>query len=128
MVIQSSDSPSTAIIVMDASIKNDIIISISHMHIFNSSLIKTLHHSVFVTSSEVELFAIRCSINQASNQEDIFKIIIITDSIHVAKKFFDLLLHPYQIYTVAILNELHKFFVRNQNNSIKFWECPSQLN
>ena len=128
MVIQSSDSPSTAIIVMDASIKNDITISISHMHIFNSSLIKTLHHSVFVTSSEVELFAIRCSINQASNQEDISKIIIVTDSIHVAKKFFDLLLHPYQIYTVAILNELHKFFVRNQNNSIKFWECPSQLN
>jgi len=128
MVIQSSDSPSTAIIVMDASIKNDITISILHMHIFNSSLIKTLHHSVFVTSSEVELFAIRCSINQASNQEDISKIIIVTDSIHVAKKFFDLSLHPYQIYTVAILNELHKFFVRNQNNSIKFWECPSQLN
>jgi len=29
---------------------------------------------------------------------------------------------------VAILNELCKFFVRNKSNSIKFWECPSQLN
>jgi len=128
MIIKLSDSPSTAIIVMDASIKNDIATSISHMHIFNSPLIKTLHHSIFVTSSEAELFAIRCSINQASNQEDISKIIVITDFIYVAKKFFDLSLHPYQIYIVAILNKLHKFFVRNQNNSIKFWECSSQLN
>jgi len=29
---------------------------------------------------------------------------------------------------VAILNKLCKFFIRNQNNSIEFWECPSQLN
>jgi len=76
----------------------------------------------------VELFTIRCGINQASNQEDISKTIIVTDSIHIAKKIFDLLLHPYQIHAVAILNELCKFFVRNQNNLIEFWECPSQLN
>ena len=29
---------------------------------------------------------------------------------------------------VAILIKLHKFFVRNQNNLVKFWECPSRLN
>ena len=128
MVIESSDSPSTAIIVIDTSIKNDIAISISYMHTFNSPLIKTLYHAVFVTSTEAELFAIRCGINQASNQEVISKIIIVTDFIHMAKKIFDLSPHPYQIHVVAILNELHKFFVRNQNNLIKFWECSSQLN
>jgi len=95
MVIESSDSLSTAIVVTDASIKNDIAISILHMHTFNSPLIKTLHHTVFVTSTEAELFAIRCSINQAANQEDISKIIVITDSIHGAKKIFDLLPHHY---------------------------------
>jgi len=128
MVIELSDSLSAAIVVMDASIKNDITTSILHMHIFNSPLIKTLHHTIFVTSTEAELFAIRCGINQASNREDISKIIIVTDSIHVAKKIFNPSLHPYQIHAVAILNKLHKFFIRNQNNLIKFWECSSQLN
>ena len=28
----------------------------------------------------------------------------------------------------SILQELHQFFTINQNNSIKFWECPSCLN
>jgi len=128
MVIESSNSPSTAIIITDASIKNDIATFISHMHTFNSPLIKTLHHAVFVTSTEAELFAIRCGINQASNQEDISKIIVITDSIHIAKKIFDLLLYLYQIHVVAILNKLCKLFIRNQNNLIEFQECPSQLN
>ena len=128
MVIELSNSPSTAIIVMDASIKNDIATSILHIHTFNSPLIKTLHHTVFVTSTEAELFAIRCGINQASNCEDISKIIIVTNSIYAAKKIFDPSLHPYQIHMVAILNELCKFFIRNQNNSIEFWECSSRLN
>ena len=128
MVIKSFNSPSTAIIIMDASIKNDIATFISHMHTFNSSLIKTLHHAVFVTSTEAELLTIRCGINQASNYEDIFKIIVITDFIYVAKKIFDPSLHSYQIHMVAILNKLHKFFVGNQNNLVEFWKCPSRLN
>ena len=86
MVIESSLSPSTAIVITDTSIKNDIVTSILHMHIANSPPIKTLHHVVFVTSTEAELFAIRCGINQASNKKDISKIIVITNSIHAAKK------------------------------------------
>ena len=63
MVIESSLSQSIAIIATDASIKNNIAISILYMHISNQSLIKTLHHVAFVTSAEAELFAIRCGIN-----------------------------------------------------------------
>ena len=125
MVIELSNSPFTAIVITDASIKNNIATSISYTHTFNSLLIKTLHHADFVTSTEAELFAIRCGINQASNQEDISKIIVITDSIHGAKKIFDPSLYPYQIHIVAILNKLHKFFVRNQNNLVEFWEYSS---
>ena len=29
---------------------------------------------------------------------------------------------------MAILSELHCFFAISQENSIKFWECPSCLN
>ena len=126
MMIKSSLSSSTAIVVMDASIKN-IAISISHIHIPNYLLIKTFHHVVFITSTKAKLFAIRCGINHASNQDDISKIIIVTDSIYMARKIFDSSLYPYQIQAVAILNNLHEFFIGNHNNSIKFWECPSKL-
>ena len=90
------------------------------MHTSNQPLIKMLHHAAFVTSAEAELFAIRCGINQASTKENISKIIVVTGSIHVAKKFFDPLSHSLQIYTVAILEKLCHFFSRNPSNLIKF--------
>ena len=76
---------------------------------------------------EVELFAIRCSINQAYIKENMSKIIIVTNSIHAVKKIFDSKLHPFQSHTVAILNELRNFFIKDRENSIEFWECPSRL-
>jgi len=63
MVLCTSSLPHTALIVTDASIKNNIATSISHMHIANHPLTKIVHHAAFVTSMEAELFAIRCSIN-----------------------------------------------------------------
>ena len=83
MTIEFSSDPSCALIIMDASVKNNITTSISHTHVHNKPLIKTLYHAVHITSSEVELFTIKCGINQASNLSDILKIIIVTDSIHV---------------------------------------------
>ena len=106
MVLRISSSPNLALIVTDTSIKNDIATSISHIHQANRPLIKTVHHPVFITSSEVELFAIRCSINQACNKEDVSKIVIITDSIHAAKNIFNSSSHPYQLHSTAILSEL----------------------
>jgi len=128
MIIELSSSPSTAIVVTDASIKNDIATSISHMHTHNKPIAKTVHHTVHVTSTEAKLFAIRCSINQASNCNNISKIIIATDSIYEAKRIFDLSSHSFQAHLVAILAELCSFFLQYQNNSIEFWECPSHLN
>jgi len=96
MVIEASSSQSIAIIASDTSIKNDIATSISHMHISNQPLIKTLHHTAFVTSTEAEMFAIRCGINQATSKTNISKIIVITDSIHAAKGIFDPSSHPFQ--------------------------------
>ena len=127
MVLQISSSPTTAFVITDASIKNNITTSISHLHIANHPLIKTIHHAVFITSTEAELFAIRCGINQAYIKENMPKIIVITDSIHVAKKIFDSKSHPFQSHTMAIHNKLHHFFNKNHKNFIEFWECPSCL-
>ena len=106
MVLCISSSPNTTLIITDASIKNDIATLILHIHQANHPLIKTVYHAVFVTSLEVELFTIRCSINQACNKEDVSKIVIITDSIHAAKNIFSSSLHPYQLHSTAILSKL----------------------
>jgi len=52
-----------ALVISDASIKNNIAISIAHIHIHNKPIIKTIHHAVNITSTEAKLFVIRCSIN-----------------------------------------------------------------
>ena len=107
MTLQSSSLPNSAIIITDASIKNDIATSISHIHILNHPLIKMVHHAVYVTSTEAELFAIRCGINQACSKNNISKIIIVTDSIHAAMKIFESSSHLYQFHMTSILQELH---------------------
>ena len=127
MTLYSSSSPHMAIIVTDASIKNNIAISVSHVHICDHPLIKMVYYTAFITSTEAKLFAIRYSINQAYSKKNISKIIVVTNSIHMAKKIFDDKSHPYQIHTTAILCELQQFFTTSQENSIEFWECPSRL-
>jgi len=127
MVLENLSFPSVTIIVSDVSIKNNVATSIAHIHAFDKPLMKTIHHAIHVTSTEVELFAIRCSINQSLSVNNISKIVVITDSIHMVKKIFDPSVHPYQSQSVAILSDLHKFFNCCETNSIKFWECPSHL-
>ena len=127
MVLRLSSDSKAALVVTDASIKNDIATSISHIHSYNRPLIKTVHYASFVTTTEAELFAIRCGINQSCGISNVSKIVVVTDSIHAARKIFDNGLHPYQIHTTAILSKLHNFFSSNKSNSIEFWECPSKL-
>jgi len=127
MVLCTSSLPHTALVVTDAGIKNNIATSISHIHIANHPLTKTVHHAAFITSTEAELFAIRCGINQACNKENMSKVIIVTDSIHTVKKIFDSKSHPFQSHTAAIFSKLRGFFNSSHDNSIEFWECPSCL-
>jgi len=87
MTIISSENLSHALVITDTSIKNNVATSIAHIHICNRPVVKTLHHTVNINSMEAKLFAIRCSINQATNSMGILKIVIITDSIHAAKKY-----------------------------------------
>ena len=89
MTIKSSSNPLYALVITDANVKNDTPTSILYTHVHNRPLIKMLHYVVYITSLEAELFAIRCGINQATNLSDISKIIVVTGSIHVAKRIFD---------------------------------------
>ena len=106
LAIKLSNTPSNILVVIDASIKNNVAFSIAHIHIYNKPIIKTLHHAINIISSKAEFFAIRCGINQATYLYGISKIIVITDSIHAVKKIFDLSSHPLQKHAAFILNVL----------------------
>ena len=84
LTILTSSDLAYALVVTDASIKNNVATSISYIHVHDKPLIKTIHHMVNITTTEAKLFAIRYSISQAMNIKNISKIIVITDSLHTA--------------------------------------------
>jgi len=110
IILQALSDLHSVVVVLDTSIKNHVATSISHVHSYNSPVIKTIHHAVNVSSTEAELFTIRCSINQATYLPNINHIFIITDSIHATDRIFDSLLHLYQIHSATISCELREFF------------------
>ena len=63
IAIASLENLLHTLVITDTSIKNNMAISISHVHICNKSVVKTLHHAVSINSTEAELFIIKCSIN-----------------------------------------------------------------
>jgi len=93
--IESSSISLHTLVITDTGIKNNVATSISHIYIHNKPVTKTLNYVANVTSTEVELFAIRCGINQATSLNGISKIIIVTDLIHAAKNIFDPASNPY---------------------------------
>ena len=86
LAIELSGVLTQALIITDNSVKNNITTSISYIHIHDKLIIKTLYHASNIMSTETELFAIRCGINQATNSENISRIIVIIDSFHARKK------------------------------------------
>ena len=98
--------PNIVIIVSDASTKNNIATSIAHIHSFNSPLKKTTHHTISITSTEAELFALKYGINQVVQVPGSSYIIVITDILCAAKRIFDSLIHPYQLQSIAISKDL----------------------
>jgi len=63
ITLRASSDPFSSIVVSDVSIKNQVATSISHIHSFNKSIVKTLHRAINITTAKAELFAICYSIN-----------------------------------------------------------------
>jgi len=101
-ILQASANLKTAVVVSDVSIKNQVATFITHIHSFNNPIIKTHHHVINVTSTEIELFTIRYSINQAIQMANINCIVVIMDLLYVAQRIFDSFIHPYQIQLAII--------------------------
>ena len=119
-MLRALSNPTSTIVVSDASIKNHIATSISHIHSFNKPVIKTIHRAINVTTTKAKLFAIQCSINQAVANFNTNHIVVITDSLHTARRIFDFSVYPHQIYSAVIFQELKEFFSKDAYNYIKF--------
>jgi len=126
IVLRASSNPSSTIIVSDTSIKNHITTSISHIHSYNKPVVKTMHRAINVTTTEAKLFMICCGINQVVANSNVNYIVIITNSLYTAKRIFNSSVHPYQIHSAAISQELREFFSKDSHNCIKFWDCLSK--
>ena len=110
IILQALSDLYLAVIILNTSIKNQVATLISHIHLHNSPVIKTIHHAVNVSFTKAELFTIRYGINQATCLSNINCIFVITNSIHTTKRIFDSSLYLYQIHSVTISCKLREFF------------------
>ena len=128
LIFNTSMEPSTVIIVLGTSIKNNVTTSIAHIYSFNNLLKKILHYVINNTSTETELFVLRYRLDQVVQILDFSHIIVIIDVLYVAQKIFNMTLYPYQLQSIAISQKLWVFSNQYLNNSIEFWNCPSSEN
>ena len=103
----------TILIIIDTSIKNNIVTLVSHIYRGQEVITKSVYYAMNVTSMEAELFSIRYRINHAVQLQDIICIIVITNAITAAKWIFDLSVHPYQLHSIVISKNLRYFFKKN---------------
>ena len=119
------NNTNTVLIIVDAGVKNNVATTIAHIYRDQTCIKKLYYQAMNILPTEVELFAIRCSINQAVNIPDINYIVIITDAIHAAEKILDSSCYLHQLHTITISYKLKTFFQANPTNSMAFWDCSS---
>ena len=120
-----SINQNTILIISDMSVKNNIITLVLHIWRKHKIITKTIYYTMNILSIKAKLFAIRYSISQATQMQDVEYIVIITDAISGAKWIFDLSVYPYQLYTIIIFSNSRNFFNKSENNSISFWDCSN---
>jgi len=79
----------SVVVISNESIKNNVTISISHIHSNFNGIKKTIYHTINITLTQSELFAIRCGINQTVQISEAFHIIVITNAIHLVRHIFN---------------------------------------
>ena len=115
------------LIITNVSLKNNIATMVSHTCRGQEIIAKMTHHTTNINSTKVELFAIICGINYADYLLDVNHIIVIIDAISANRQIFDILIYPYQLHSIVILKDLNKFFNKNSNNIIEFWDCLDSI-
>jgi len=114
-----------ALIIFDASVKNNVATLVSYICRRQDIIAKTMYYAINIMSTEAESFVTRYGINHTTQIQDVAYIIIIMNVIPAAKCIFDTSIHPYQLHSITISKDLREFFNKNSINLISFYDCPS---
>ena len=127
IIHDSSSNFYSTVIIANASIKNNITSSVLHIISNCRNLSKKVHHIVNVTTTEAELFSIRCSITQAYQIFDLMP----TRSLLLLISF--IWPNKYLTHQQFFPNPINKsgpkpqgFCNRDLSNTVKFWECSNK--
>jgi len=114
-------------IVADGGIKkSQVATAVTHIWSENSLIQHLQANSINVTSIKAELMAIRLGLIPTMEEKNIHNIIIITDSIAAAKKFFESKTDPLQNMFIPVTLAIDSLFQKDGRNKIQFWFCPSK--
>ena len=72
----SSINQNTISTISDVTVKNNITTLVLYIQRGHEIVTKTIHHIMNISSTEAELFAIRCDISQATQMQDIIHIVV----------------------------------------------------
>jgi len=123
----SQTSSHNIAIIADRGIKkSQVATAVAHIWTDNSIVQCLQVNSINVTSIEAELMAICLGLIPAMEEENIHDIIVITDSIAIAKKIFESKTDPLQNMFIPVTSAIDSFFRKDGTNKIQFWFCPSK--
>ena len=125
---EASSDPSTLVVATDASVippRNMQAVSVAHFWRLGEQVSSSKAPAGRATALDAELFAIQLSIVKATSF-DVKHIIIITDSLTVARRAVDASVHSGQAHSLTIVQALRDFFINHPDRSIHFWDCPSK--
>jgi len=123
----SQTAPHNITIIADESVKkSQVATAVAHIWLENSIIQCLQANSINITSIEAELMAIRLGLILAMEEENVHNIIVITDSIAVAKKVFESKTDPLQNMFIPVTSAIDSFFRKDSRNKIQFWFCPSK--
>jgi len=114
-------------IIADEGVKNGTATAISHVWHTNARIKRLQMHTMNMLSTEAEIMAIHMGLDFTLSMENTGHITLITDSIHAAKRIFDMSSHPYQSLVTPLATKIHHFFAKSPNHVIEIWHCPSNL-
>jgi len=79
----------TTLVITDASLKDNKVVTVAYVY-KDRDIHKIKQYTMNVTTTESDLFAIRCGITRALSWQNTNYIIVITDIVYAAKKIFDI--------------------------------------
>jgi len=125
---EASSDPFMLVVVTDANVippRNMQAVSATHFWRLGEQVSLSKAPARRATALDAELFAIRLGVAKATSF-DVKHIILITDSLSIARKAVDASVHLGQAHSLSVVCALREFFTQHPNTFINFWDCPSK--